>query len=66
MKKYYGYWSNGNTYNRDPYIYTSLREARKSMRAIVRGNDTGSGGLWRIQDEDTERGAAYPVAEGRA
>lgn len=54
MKKtYYGYYSinHGQTYNRDPYEYSNLREARSDMRAIARGNcPAGSRGAWWITD----------------
>lgn len=64
-KTYYGYWGNGNTYNREPYTDTNARRLVQTMRHIAQGNDTGNGGWWHVLDEDTERGNAYPVHKGR-
>jgi hypothetical protein len=64
-KLYYGFWTNGNSYNRDPIEGTNLAKLKKTMRQIAYGNDTGSGARWWIQDELTYRGHEYPVAEGK-
>lgn len=68
MKTYYGYWSNGNTSNREPYTDTNKKRLAKRMREIVQGNDTGNGGWWRVLDEageQGEKGNVCPVVEGR-
>jgi hypothetical protein len=67
MKMYYGYWSNGNTYNREPYTDTNLKRLKRDMAKIVRGNDTGNGGWWHIYDSDAPETyeGEHTVAEGR-
>lgn len=64
--KYYGYWSTGSSYNRGAYEFTSLREARKTMRAIAKGNNTGSGCRWWILDslEEEHEQDEHMVASG--
>lgn len=64
--KYIGGWSvnNGSSYS-DDYEYTSLREARTSLRAMALGNVyPGNTGSWYVNDIN----AADPndhVASGR-
>ena len=51
--KYLGYYSigAGQTYNREGYEYTNLREAKRSMRKIAVGNCTrGASGIWYVTD----------------
>jgi len=67
MKKtYYGYWSTGNSYNGEAYLYSNLREAKRSMREIAKGNDTGSGAKWWILDslDDEHYQDEHTVANG--
>lgn len=54
MKKtYHGYYNCNGTRNRAGYTYTSLREAKKSIRTICKGNThAGNAGHWRIDDDD--------------
>ena len=65
MKKYTGSWSanNGSTYN-DGYKSNNLKELKKSMREIAKGNTfQGNSGSWSVRySDDTENG--YPVASG--
>ena len=65
-KTYYGHWQAGSSYNSEPYEFTSLREARQTMREIARGNDTGSGATWQVYDSATSRQQQdMPIASGR-
>ncbi len=58
--KYIGGWSAGSSYNQG-YEFTSLAEAKKTMRAIAKGNTfAGSSGGWTVDDMD-----GNTVAEGR-
>ena len=65
MDKYIGGWSvnGGSTYG-DGYTYSSLREARKSLREMAAGNvyagNTGSWHVSRIGDDINDH-----VASGR-
>jgi len=67
MTKYYGYWSNGNSWNREPYEDTNLRRLKKTMRGIARGNNTGTGCRWLILDslDDETYQNEHTVARGR-
>jgi hypothetical protein len=52
--KYVAGWSanNGSSYN-DGYKYTSLADAKKSIKTICKGNvQSGSVGHWTITDTD--------------
>jgi len=64
MKTYYGFFSTGSTYNREPITDTNLKRLKRTMKSIACGNNVGSGCRWWIQDELTARGAEYPIAEG--
>jgi hypothetical protein len=63
-KEYYGFFSTGSTYNREPITENNLAKLKKTMRSIAYGNNTGNGCRWWIQDELSARGAEYPIAEG--
>ncbi len=66
MKKvYYGYWTTGSSYNREGYEFSNLRKAKKTMRAIAKGNNTDSGARWWIQNGLDQYAHDYPIAEGR-
>jgi len=63
MAKYLGYYSigGGQSYNREGYEYSNLREARKSMREMAEGTcPQGSTGRWWIENL-----AGETVAEGQ-
>jgi hypothetical protein len=62
-KTYYGYWTTGNSYNGDAYEFTNLKTAKKTMREIAMGNDTGSGARWWIDDNDNVIDERH-IAEG--
>ena len=62
MAKYTGSWSvsGGASYGGD-YEFDSLRDARKTMRSIARGNcPEGDHGYWHVEDADGNE-----VATGR-
>lgn len=64
--KYFGFFmaNDGNTYNREPYEFTSLKTAKKTMRSIALGNVfPGNKGWYRIE---TIGSSAYdePVFRG--
>lgn len=50
--KYLGWFvtTNHATYNHDGYEFTSLADARKTMKTIAKGNDLGSGAMWCVND----------------
>ena len=56
MKKYIGGWSttNGASYNQG-YEFSNLKTAKKTMREIAKGNNTGTGARWNIDDENSNR-----------
>jgi hypothetical protein len=71
LKTYYGDWSanNATSYNREPYEYTNLKEARKSMRAIAQGNTfAGNTGNWSVYKNTHPSMESYrgeePIAQG--
>lgn len=68
MKKtYYGDWStnNASSYNREPYTFTNLKEARKTMRSIAWGNTfKGNIGHWQVYDSLESRQVDRPIASG--
>ena len=52
-KKYYGNWGANNSSRGDGYIFTNLRTACKTMRAIALGNTfQGNTGWWRVCNHD--------------
>lgn len=67
-KTYYGFFQTTNctTYNRDPYKFTNLKIAKKTMRAIAMGNNTGSGATWKVLDslEEEKYQDEHAVAQG--
>lgn len=69
-KIYYGFWStvDGNHYCREPFQFHALREARKTMREIAQGNNTGNGVIWHVHDQQGyDRGCPWElaIAKGR-
>lgn len=63
-KEYYGYWSTGSSYNRNPITDTNLGRLQRTMREIARANNAGSGCKWWIQDGMDQYNYEYPVATG--
>jgi hypothetical protein len=63
---YYGdFVANGSTHNREPYIFTNLKKARKTMRSIATGNTfKGDIGRWWVFNSMENRQIDNPIAKG--
>lgn len=59
--KYLGYWSSCCGCNGDGFGFKSLKQAKKTMREIAAGNNTGRGAKWCVfRAEDVERHGRQP------